>query len=687
MALKKRPVSKNKPKIKRKRALDAEDRIAALENKTVKKHKKLERALHIQEARKRSQAITEAGSIHVDEIKRALSKPNSSEKVRPATTNADVGDILSSLGVSGASNFAWSSEDESSSDSLDGSDVSEGEFDGRTDHPSSFSEDVQEESEEEEEEESDDDMSDTSSVESCDPQQMHEKITFPPGTEFSDLDQELLGNLMNDRDVIVTSEAFHKCARSTYLMVSAHALSHVLHKCWRVEKNSKKLRKRPDMELRDQGPNRARVLWLAPFRANAYEVIRNWVTVLNIEEPDGNLKSFLEEYEGQDERNEHSKNWEDWRRELFKGHYDDANYDDFIIGVTFYHGRFKLQFIRNAESLCGVDVIIASPLALSRISAADKKSNRIRDKFLRAQAEQADQESSETELVPVMDFLTGIEMLVVDRIDALAMQNWYNCCDIVSRVSSPAIATVSADINRIEEKFLTPESACAARQNILLAGSIMMDEYLSLPLRHDRVVRVGTTESSGIALHKALKLKIKQQFFIRVPGCLLDHFKSTFWKEVGNEIRQLIVVVADTEQLAPLLEFFDEEGIVDCCLSETTLSDIGGKRRKQMKSTLKSFREGDIRVIVVTERLLWYQRIRITGGRHVVFFGAPKTDSVYSDILADIQDPMRCSSTCIFKADERTALERIVGSKNIDRLVPAAEAAGELPGKSVVFTP
>jgi hypothetical protein len=209
-------------------------------------------------------------------------------------------------------------------------------------------------------------------------------------------------------------------------------------------------------------------------------------------------------------------------------------------------------------------------------------------------------------------------------------------------------------------------------------------------------VYVGQSSGlSGLYLNRALKQKIKQQFFIRVPisdiekrqESLLDHFRTHFWKDVGNEIRQLIIVVAHTSDLAPLMEFLDDEGIVDCCLSETTLSDIGGKRRKQIKSTLKSFREGHIRLIVVTERLLWYQRIRITGARHVFYLGCPRTSSVYADVLADVVDPLRCTSTCIFTANERTELERIVGTRNVEKLAPLDMPIHELGGKSTVFTP
>jgi hypothetical protein len=405
----------------------------------------------------------------------------------------------------------------------------------------------------------------------------------------------------------------------------------------------------------------------------------------------GNLENFDEEFKDQDVRNEHAKNWEDWRRELFKGHYDDANYDDFIIGVSFTHGKMRIQFPKTASALCAVDVVIGSPLALSRVAANDRKALRLKEKQL--EEEENSEETKEEPQLPIMDFLSAIEILVIDRVDALAMQNLENCRDIVQAVNAQAVACISADINRIEEKFHSPQTAKAQRQTVLLAGSTRSAHFASSFGLRSKFVEISEPYA-GIALKKALKQKIKQQFFIRVPidneaerqQKLLNHFKQLFWKEVGNEIKQLVIVVADSHDLAPLQEFFEDEGLVDCFLTELTLSDIAGKRRKQMKQTLRAFREGEIRTIVVTQRLLWYQRIRITGAKHVLFLGCPTTDSIYADVLADVVDPYRCTSTCLFTANEKLALERIVGSDNLSKLV-SDQPLHEMAGKSTVFTP
>jgi hypothetical protein len=167
---------------------------------------------------------------------------------------------------------------------------------------------------------------------------------------------------------------------------------------------------------------------------------------------------------------------------------------------------------------------------------------------------------------------------------------------------------------------------------------------------------------------------------------MMDYFRTKFWSEIGNDIRGLIIVVAEGENFEAVKEFLDDEGIVNCYLSESTLHEIASKRRRQLKEILRNFRENISRVIVVSERLLWYQRIRISGGKHVLFYGAPKTASIYEDILADISDPSRCNSVCMYTNDDALEIERIVGTKNIEKLI-VADPNVQVTAKSTVFTP
>ena len=114
MALKRRPIKSQKPKIKRKRALDAEDRVAVLEKKAAKKQKKLEYSVSIQEARKKSQAIKAAGTITMEDVIRAVNTKDAKPEIKSERrVNLDPSVLLSSLGVGrDVDDFAWSTASE-----------------------------------------------------------------------------------------------------------------------------------------------------------------------------------------------------------------------------------------------------------------------------------------------------------------------------------------------------------------------------------------------------------------------------------------------------------------------------------------------------------------------------------------------------------------------------------------------
>ena len=296
MAINKRPGGKKSSKPKRKRGLDAEDRVAVIEKKALKKQKSLEHAVQVQEARKRRQAIKAAGTIQMEDVIKAISskgdrKTDESKKALP-----EVNALLSGLGVS-VGDFGWSSDEASevSDDDLDASasEVGSASVYSDGDESDAGDDEFDDEFDDEEQASGVEDSGDDAVDESA--SDLHERISFPAGSEFTSESQRLFAALSSGDDVVFWSQAFHesRVARSVYLSVSAFALSHMLHQSTRVEKNNKRLRKRPDLECRDQGPNRARICILAPFRANAFEIVRNWIALLDLQ-PDavGKYENF-----------------------------------------------------------------------------------------------------------------------------------------------------------------------------------------------------------------------------------------------------------------------------------------------------------------------------------------------------------------------------------------------------------
>ncbi|ORE20847.1 DUF1253-domain-containing protein [Rhizopus microsporus] len=315
---------------------------------------------------------------------------------------------------------------------------------------------------------------------------------------FTPLQNSLFYQMNQYRDILYCNRTLDnaKEIRNTYVL---HALNHITKTRDRVLKNNAKLVKAQKEgndvgECRDQGFTRPKVLILLPFRNTVVDVVDSFIK-LSATEQQENKNRFYEQYNLREEEDLDPTKPIDFLQN-FQGNID----DHFRLGIKFAKKSMKLY-----ADFYNADVIIASPLGLRTLIGAegDKK----RD----------------------FDYLSSIEVVILDQTNHFLMQNWEHIEHIFQHMNLIPKESHGCDISRIKSWYLDGK-AKYFRQTMLFAD-FLTPEFNALFNKHFKNVsgklKIKRTYEEGSILDIIPQI---QQTFTRIESPSLSSIHDARYK-------------------------------------------------------------------------------------------------------------------------------------------------------------
>ncbi|KAI1090021.1 DUF1253-domain-containing protein [Rostrohypoxylon terebratum] len=440
-------------------------------------------------------------------------------------------------------------------------------------------------------------------------------------------------------------------------MACLHSVNHVFKTRDRVIKNNAKLAKEgenSDFEPRDQGFTRPKVLMILPTRNSAVKMV-NMICSLCEPEQQENRKRFDESYLDKDAKFATDRP-EDFR-ELFEGNDDDM----FRIGI-----KFTRKTIKYFSQFYNSDILIASPLGLRMAigSEEDKKSKKVD-----------------------FDFLSSIEVVVVDQADALLMQNWEHVEYVFEHLNLQPREAHDCDFSRVREWYLESQ-APNFRQNIIISA-------FNTPELAELHRRYGTNwagrlrvqpESYGGAIEELGGLVRAKQTFSRFeassvasePDARFEYFTSAVLPSLtkrGKDLTGTLIFVPSYLDFVRVRNYF----ATNPSCANVTFGAVSEYADVPEASRARShFLNGRHQVLLYTERAHHFRRYAVRGVRRVVMYGLPDNPIFYKEIVGgylskseqDLRiEPGQGSVRVLFSKYDLLRLERVVGSKRVGKMV------------------
>ncbi|CAN9325695.1 unnamed protein product [Alternaria alternata] len=467
---------------------------------------------------------------------------------------------------------------------------------------------------------------------------------------FDDLEQAITPSIFGYQDLLFGARTVQNASRLRDI-TCLHALNHILMTRDRVLKNNAKLAQAKDddtdTEYRDQGFTRPKILFLLETKQACVRALDS-ITALHEFEQQENKKRFLDSFSLPEDKFSEDRPAD--FRDLFEG--NDEN--EFRIGV-----KLTRKTLKYYSTFYNSDIIFASTLGLRRaIESGDPKK---RDS----------------------DFLSSIELVIMEQADAALMQNWEHAEFVFEHLNLQPKDSHGCDFSRVRNWYLDGHAGFV-RQTIVLSA-FLTPKINTLYNRHMRnfAGRLKYTADHTAGLIETLSYGIKQTFLrfdspshLTDPDARFKYFSTTILPSITRLPKPVEGGLGVLVFIPSYLDFVRiRNSLVDTDIAYASISEYTDAT--DVRKARSHFMNGKHSVLLYTGRAHHFHRYNLRGVKRVVFYGVPENHIFYDEVVgfvgksverAEISRAEASVKVC-FSRWERLELERIVGSKRVGKMV------------------
>ncbi|XP_022135100.1 U3 small nucleolar RNA-associated protein 25 [Momordica charantia] len=492
------------------------------------------------------------------------------------------------------------------------------------------------------------------------------------GTDFHSSRQRFFFSLCNSyRDILycnkkpfyLKGQEEDSSIMDSYIM---HSLNHVFKTRDLITKNDSKVAKHQDRadilsgeKFLDHGFTRPKVLILLPLASIALRVIKRLIHLtpsankVTVEHLDRLYEDFGNGGVGKNgdtvelslnDQNCSSK--KSSKPSDFQALFGGNNEDLFMIGIKFTRKSIKLF-----GDFYSSDIIVASPLGLiTKLGETEK--NKEKD----------------------VDYLSSIEVLIIDHADIIAMQNWSHVNTVIEQMNKIPSKQHGTDVMRIRQWYLDGY-ARFYRQSIVLGFhsnpdiNAFFNHYCN---NYQGKVRM-LCEYKGILPKVVLQVRQVYERFdadsiADVDDARLEYFSKKVFPKI-NESSQggVMLFISSYFEFVRVRNFLKAQNASFCLLGEyTKQSDISRARIW--------FFEGKRKIMLYTERAHFYHRYKIRGIQNLIIYSLPERKEFYTEIVNMLDGSQNMTCRVLFSPFDQLRLERIVGSVPAKRMATSEKS-------------